>query len=70
MLAKGMHLIEQIEFENCIFFQLLTGELPLGSFWEGTPSQTAHFFNGQRFLKVLAKASKTGKVEGTWDMLM
>ena len=40
MLAKGMHLIE---FENGNFFQILNGELPLRSFWEGTASQTPAF---------------------------
>ena len=39
MLAKGMQLIE---FENCIF-STSEGELPLRSFWEGTPPQTPAF---------------------------
>ena len=28
MLAKDMHQIMQIEFKNCIFFQLLRGSSP------------------------------------------
>ena len=54
MLAKGMHQIAQIELENCIFLALKR-ELPLIS---DTP-----FFNGQRFIKVLAKASKQERWE-------
>ena len=76
MLAKGMYLIE---FENCIFFQLLKGELPLRSIWEGTtpqkllrgnsPSDT-RFLNFQRFIKVLTKSSKQEKLEDFSDMIM
>ena len=49
-----MHQIAQIEFENCISF----------SFGEGTPPHIRHpIFNGQRFIKVLAKASKQERWE-------
>ena len=50
MLAKGMHQIPKIEFENCNFFQLL---------------QTPHFFLfiGQRFIIALAKVSKQERRE-------
>ena len=41
MLAKAMHQILQIEFKNCIFFQLLRGS---------SPSDTCIFFNGQKFI--------------------
>ena len=54
MLVKGMHQIVQIEFENCIFF----------SFWGGnSPPQKLHFFNGQRFIIVLAKTS----IQERWE---
>ena len=36
MLAKGMHQIAQVEFENFNFFQLLREYFPLRSFSEGT----------------------------------
>ena len=51
MLAKGMHQIPQIEFENRIFFQLL---------------QTPHFFSLQRqkIYNSSGKGIKTGKPEG------
>ena len=49
MLAKGMHQIAQIEFENYICL----------SFGEETPPHIRHpIFNGQRIIKTLAKASK------------
>ena len=52
MLAKDMHQILQIEFQNCIFF----------SFW-GEVSDTRIFFNGQKFI-MPNKGINTRKVGG------
>ena len=58
MLVKGMQQIAQIEFENCILFLVSERKLPLRH----------PIFNGQRFIKVLAKISKQERWEEleTW----
>ena len=60
MLAKGMHLIE---FENGNFFQILNGELPLRSFWEGTPPRHP-LFKFSKIYQSSGKGIKTIKVGG------
>ena len=60
MFTKGMHLIE---FENFNFFHLLKGE-PLSEASERELSlRHPFFFNFQRYIKVLTKASKQEKLE-------
>ena len=66
MLAKGMHLIE---FENCIFFSILNGELPLRSSERERPLRHPLF----KFLKDLYKfwqRHQNNKVGGSSDMIM
>ena len=60
MLAKGMHLLD---FENCIFFQLLKGGTPPQKLLRGNSPSDTRFLNFQRFIKVLTKASKEENCE-------
>ena len=66
MLTKGMHLIE---FENCNFFPILKGNSPSEASERELPLRHP-LFKFSKIYKSSDKGIKTGKFEGSSDMIM